>query len=233
MPYHGNRSKFMIWSDLHLYAHYIGPNPSVPFNEKSAMPSVDPSSFVGPFSCVIGDVTIQKNVFIAPNVSIRADEGFPFLICQNTNLQDGVIVHGLLEGRVTEGGKEYSVYIGSNVTCAHGCIVHGPCKLENNVFIGFGAIIYNAIVGEGSYISINALVTGGVKIPPGRFVPPGTIVDSQARANALGPVPKSQKDFAQEVQHVNQTFPTAYLLMFGYARCSCGLACDPKTLLRN
>lgn len=151
---------------INLYAHYIGPNPAVPFNEKSVAPNIDPTSFVGPFSSVIGDVTIEKNCFIAPNVSIRADKGFPFFIGQCTNLQDGAILHGLLKGRVCVDGKEYSIHIGRNVSCTHGCIVHGPCRLGNNVFVGFNAIILDAVVGEGSYISTKAYVTGGVRIAP-------------------------------------------------------------------
>jgi carbonic anhydrase/acetyltransferase-like protein (isoleucine patch superfamily) len=211
---------------LNLFAHFIGPNPKTSFNPKSVMPSVDPTSFVGPFSVIIGDVTIGRNVFIAPNVSIRADEGTPFHIGSNTNIQDGVILHGLKDGRVIVNDRKFSIYIGEKVSCTHGCIIHGPCKLGNNVFVGFHAIILNAIIGEGSYISTNALVTGGVRLAPNRFVPAGAIIDTQAKADGLGPVPENDKEFALEVQHVNQEFPSAYSLMFGSVRCSCGLACD-------
>jgi carbon dioxide concentrating mechanism protein CcmM len=215
---------------INLYVNFIGPNPRTSFNPESIAPSIDPSSFVGPFSTVIGDVTIRKNVFIAPNVSIRADEGTPFHIGSDTNIQDGVILHGLRDGRVCVEGREFSIFIGNKVSCAHGCIVHGPCKLENHVFIGFNAIVYNAIVGEGSYISTNALVTGGVVIAPNRFVPQGSIIDTQIEADALRPVPTSQEEFANEVLHVNREFPAAYSLMFGSIRCSCGLACDHPSL---
>lgn len=217
---------------VNMFARFIGPNPSVSFNPDSVSPTIDPTSFVGPFSSVIGEVTIEGNVFIAPNVSIRADEGFPFFIGKNTNLQDGVILHGLAERRVCVDGKAYSIHIGKNVSCTHGCIVHGPCRLEDNVFVGFQAIVLNAVVGSGTYISPKALVTDGVKIAPDRFVPPGAIVDTQAKADALGPVPRSKREFAEEVQHVNQEFPAAYLLQFGSKRCSCGLAYDPEKLLK-
>src|SRR4051812_43448970 len=103
---------------VNVYAHFIGPNPVTSFNPKSINPSIDPTSFVGPFSTVIGDVTIRKNVFIAPNVSIRADEGTPFYIGSNTNIQDGVILHGLRDARVIVDGKKYSIFIGKNVSCA-------------------------------------------------------------------------------------------------------------------
>ncbi len=214
---------------INLYTHFIGPNPVTSFNPESIAPSIDHTSFVGPFSTIIGDVTIRKNVFIAPNVSIRADEGTPFHIGSNTNIQDGVILHGLKDGRVCVDDREFSIYIGDKVSCTHGCIIHGPCKLGNHVFVGFNAIVFNAIVGEGSYISTNALVTDGVIIEPHRFVPPGSIIDTQTKADALRPVPASKEEFAEEVIHVNQEFPSAYSLLFGSIRCSCGLACDPAS----
>ena len=139
-------------------------------------------------------------------MSVRADEGFPFFIGRNTNLQDGVIVHGLLTGRVVVDGKPYSVYIGRNVSCAHGCLVHGPCRLGDNVFVGFDAIVFDAVVGAGSFVSAGAFVTDGVRIAPERFVPPVALINTQYKADALGPVSRSQMEFAEEVQHATGNF---------------------------
>ena len=211
---------------FNLNAHFIAPNPPTLINPKSICPCIHSTAYVGPFSSVIGDVTIGENVFIAPNVSIRADEGTPFYIGSHTNIQDGVILHGLQYGRVLHNGTEYSIYIGNEVSCTHGCIIHGPCKLEDRVFIGFHSIVLNAVIGEGSYISTNALVTGGIRVGRNRYVPSGAIIETQDQADALGPVPESQEEFAEEVQHVNQQFPSAYSFQFGATRCSCGLACD-------
>lgn len=215
---------------FNINAHFIAPNPRTTFNPKSIRPYIDSSAYVGPFSSIIGNVNIGENVFIAPNVSIRADEGFPFFIDSFTNIQDGVILHGLEHGRVMKGNKEYSIYIGKHVSCTHGCIIHGPCKIGDFVFVGFHSIILNAIIGDGCYISHNAFVTGGINVGAGRFIPTGAIIDTQAKADRLGPVPQSQIEFAQEVQHVNNEFPEAYSLMFGTIRCSCGLSCNPDTL---
>ncbi|MDF2944332.1 MAG: Carbonate dehydratase [Herbinix sp.] len=224
------RGKIRPKGSFNINAHFIAPNPRTSFNIKSIRPLIDTTAYVGPFSSIIGDVTIGKNVFIAPNVSIRADEGTPFFIDSCTNIQDGVILHGLVNGRVMEGNIEYSIFIGKHVSCAHGCIIHGPCKIGDNVFIGFHSIVLNAIIGTCCYISHNALVTGGIKVAPNRFVPAGAIIDTQAKADMLRPVPQSQEEFAQEVQHINNEFPDAYSLMFGATKCSCGLSCDPATL---
>lgn len=215
-----------------INAHFIAPNPPTSMDKEAVCPCVHPTAYVGPFSSVIGDVTVGGDVFIAPLVSVRADEGTPFFIGEDSNLQDGVILHGLAHGRVIVAGKEYSIFIGRRVSCAHGCIIHGPCLLGDDVFVGFNAIVFNAAVGRGSYISTGALVTGGVRIAEKRFVPPGMMVDTQQQADALPAVPKDQSEFAKEVIHVNTEFPSAYSLMFGATRCSCGLACDPCTIGR-
>ncbi|HUW65486.1 MAG TPA: carbonate dehydratase [Spirochaetia bacterium] len=211
---------------INLFAHFIGPNPPTTFNPVSSYPCIDPTAFVGPFSSVIGDVTIGANVFIAANATIRADEGTPFFIGPNSNIQDGVILHGLHEGRVVVHGKRFSIYIGKEVTCAHGCIIHGPCKLGDRVFVGFNATILNAVIGEGSFVSTGAVVTDGVRIARNRFVPLGALIDTQQKADALGPVPPDREEFAREVQHINAEFPAAYAVTFGTTRCSCGIACD-------
>lgn len=127
---------------------------------------------------MIGDVTIKNNVYVAPNVSIRADEGTPFYIGSNTNPQDGVILHGLLNKFVCIDGKRYSIYIGNEVSIAHRALIHGPCYIGNKTFVGFKSIVYNAVIGEGLFISYNAVVTNGVCIPANRFVPPGANIDT-------------------------------------------------------
>lgn len=205
---------------------FIGPSPITSFNPVPHYPKIDKTAFISQFSSVIGDVTLRNNVFVAPNVSIRADEGTPFYIGTSTNLQDGVILHGLLNKRVTIGDQSYSIFIGNEVTIAHRALVHGPCYIGDKTFVGFNAIVYNAIVGQGSFLSNNAVVTNEVRLAPNRFVPPGALIDSQEKADALSTVPNDSKEFAYEVQKVNQEFPASYHLLFGKSRCSCGIAFD-------
>lgn len=205
---------------------FISQSPITSFNPVPHYPKIDKTSFISQFSSVIGDVAIRNNVYVAPNVSIRADEGTPFYIGENTNLQDGVILHGLLSRKISVGEKGYSIFIGNEVSIAHRALVHGPCYIGDKVFVGFNSIVYNAIVGKGSFISYNAVVTNGVRITPNRFVPPGAHIDSQEKADRLSPVPKDSKEFAYEVQKVNQEFPSSYHLLFGKNRCSCGFAFD-------
>lgn len=203
---------------------FISPNPKTSFNPDQICPTIDKTAFISPFTSVIGDVTVKKNVYVAPLVSIRADEGTPFYIGSNTNLQDGVILHGLLNRYVRVDDHEYSIFIDKEVSVAHGALIHGPCYIGRKVFVGFKAIIYNAYVGSGSFIGYNAVVTNGVHVAKKRFVPPGAYIDSQKKADALPRVPTDAKEFAREVQRVNHEFPASYHLLFGDCRCSCGVA---------
>jgi carbonic anhydrase len=219
-----NNQGYQNWP-LNLYSYYIGYNPPTSVNPYPRFPSIHSSAFLSPFTFVVGDVTIQKNTYVGPFVSIRADEGTPFYIGSHSNLQDGVILHGLKNKYFEKNSKKYSIYIGNRVSCAHGALVHGPCLVDDDVFIGFKAIVYNAIIGEGSFISSGAVVTNGVKLKPNSFVPPGANIDSQEKANVLGTVPETEEEFAIAVQRVNSEFPAAYSLYFGKNKCSCGLAC--------
>lgn len=205
---------------------FVGYNPITSINPYLKFPQIASTVFLSPFTFIIGDITIQDNVYVAPFVSIRADEGTPFFIGSNTNIQDGVIFHGLKKQFVKINNRNYSIYIGRRVTCAHNSIVHGPCHVEDDVFIGFQSTVFNAHIGHGTFISSGAVVTNGVTLRSNSFVPPGASIDTQEKADKLPSVPIDKEEFAKSVQTVNQEFPTSYTLLFGKNRCSCGLSCS-------
>jgi carbon dioxide concentrating mechanism protein CcmM len=90
---------------------YNIPAPPTPWSQQLVEPAIDPSVYIHPLTNVIGDVRIGTQVHIAPGVSIRVDEGMPFYIGANVNIQDGVVIHGLEQGRVTgDDGEPYSVF---------------------------------------------------------------------------------------------------------------------------
>lgn len=208
---------------VNSFSYYIGENPSTTSIPLSTFPKINPSAFIGPFSSVIGDVTIDDNVFVGCNVTIRADEGSPFYIGKNSNLQDGVILHGTEKGKVFMNDKLYSIYISNDVSCAHGSLIHGPCLIKNNVFVGFNSIVYNAIVGKNCFIGLQAVVTGKVTIPDNRSIPSGSIIDTQEKANALAEVTQSEIDFANSVLFINKQFPGSYPLTLNCCCCNSNL----------
>ncbi|WP_414583539.1 ribulose bisphosphate carboxylase small subunit [Scytonema sp. PCC 10023] len=185
--------------------------PPTPWSRSLAEPKIHETAFIHPFSNVIGDVEIGANVIVAPGTSIRADEGTPFHIGESTNLQDGVVVHGLEQGRVIgDNQNEYSVWIGSNASITHMALIHGPAYVGDNCFIGFRSTVFNARVGAGCIVMMHALIQD-VEIPPGKYVPSGAIITNQQQADRLPDVQAQDKQFAHHVIGINQALRSGYL----------------------
>ncbi|MBF2007586.1 ribulose bisphosphate carboxylase small subunit [Chlorogloeopsis fritschii PCC 9212] len=185
--------------------------PPTPWSKNLAEPRIDPSAFVHSFSHVIGDVKIEANVIVAPGTSIRADEGTPFFIGENTNIQDGVVIHGLEKGRIIgDDQQEYSVWVGSNSCITHMALIHGPCYIGDDCFIGFRSTVFNARVGAGCIVMMHALIQD-VEIPPGKYVPSGAIITTQQQADRLPDVQTEDKQFAHHVVGINQALRAGYL----------------------
>ena len=132
--------------------------------------------------------------------------------------------------KFTVNNKQYSIYIGNEVSIAHGALIHGPCVVGNNTFIGFNAIIFNSIVEYGCYIDLGAIVTNGVRISANSYVPVGAIIDTQEKADALTKVSEDNENFAKGVVQTNIELSQAYSLKFGDTTCSCGVHCNSNTL---
>ena len=49
-----------------------------------------------------------------------------------------------------------------------------------------------------------------MKLVDGKFVPHGALVDTQEKADLLGPVPESLRHFNEEVVEVNREFAKGY-----------------------
>ncbi|MEB3164703.1 MAG: ribulose bisphosphate carboxylase small subunit [Prochlorothrix sp.] len=199
-------------------AGYSFAAPPTPWSRDLAEPQIHESAYVHSFSNVIGDVRIGENVLIAPGTSIRADEGAPFHIGSSTNIQDGVVIHGLEQGRVLgDDQKEYSVWIGEGSSITHKALIHGPAYVGNECFIGFRSTVFNARVGRGCIVMMHALIQD-VEIPPGKYVPSGAVITSQQQADRLPDVRPEDKEFAHHVVGINEA------LLAGY-HCAQSTAC--------
>ena len=185
--------------------------PPTPWSRNLAEPQIHQTAYIHHFSNIIGDVIVSPNVIISPGTSIRADEGTPFYIGENTNIQDGVVIHGLEQDRVIGDDKrDYSVWIGNNVCITHMALIHGPAYVGNDCFIGFRSTVFNAKVGAGCIIMMHALIEN-VEIPPGKYVPSGAIITTQQQANRLPDVQADDKQFAHHVVGINQALRAGYL----------------------
>ncbi|MBE9169298.1 ribulose bisphosphate carboxylase small subunit [Pleurocapsales cyanobacterium LEGE 06147] len=184
--------------------------PPTPWSKDLAEPQIDESAYVHSFSNLIGDVKVGANVLIAPGTSIRADEGTPFYIGESTNIQDGVVIHGLEKGRVIgDDGKEYSVWIGKDTCITHMALIHGPAYVGDECFIGFRSTVFNAKVGNGCIVMMHALIQD-VEIPPGKYVPSGAVIVNQQQADRLPDVQENDRAFAHHVVEINEALLAGY-----------------------
>jgi len=123
-------------------------------------PEIDESSYIHETAEVIGKVKIGKDVSVWCQAVIRGDVE-EIIIGEETNLQDGVLVH-------TDHG--FPTVLGNGITVGHGVVLHG-CKIGNNCLIGMGAIILSgAEIGENSIIGAGSVITQNKKIPEGSLV---------------------------------------------------------------
>jgi SulP family sulfate permease len=175
-----------------------------------------PTSYVHDKASVIGDVVLGDHVNVAASASVRADEGTPFFIGSNSNIQDGVVIHALKDRYVQVGSEEWAVYVGRNVSMAHDALVHGPCYVGDNTFIGFKAVVHDSVVGERCFIGIGSVVVG-VEIPDGKFVPHGRIIDSPAKVKELPEVTEAHMHFNEDVVEVNRGLAAAYHVTQGHS----------------
>jgi len=109
---------------------------------------------------VLGDVTLGDRSSIWYNAVLRGDIN-RIVVGHHTNIQDNAVLHL---------ADEYPCIVGNHVTVGHSAIVHA-CKVGDEVLVGMGAVILDgAVVGKQSLIGAKALVTQGMKIPPGSLV---------------------------------------------------------------
>lgn len=184
--------------------------PPTPWSKNLAEPQIDETACVHSFSNLVGDVKVGAKVLIAPGTSIRADEGTPFYIGDETNIQDGVIIHGLEKGKVIgDDSKEYSVWIGSQTNITHMALIHGPAYIGDGCFIGFRSTVFNARIGQGCVVMMHALIQN-VEIPPGKFVPSGMVVTNQEQADQLPDVQDQDQAYSQHFVEITGAVNSGY-----------------------
>ncbi len=82
---------------------WVAPNVPTTFNPHVVEPIIARTAHIHPLAAVIGSVTIGELIVVAPGASVRGDEGQHIFVGDKSNVQDGVIIHGL---ETFEGGHE-------------------------------------------------------------------------------------------------------------------------------
>jgi carbonic anhydrase len=220
---------------IFIYHKYIIEKPHIletgnnSFTSQISRPSLDTKTdYIHPTASIIGKVFIGHRVFVSPQASIRGDEGTPIYIGNKANIQDGVVIHALeteehgetIKNHLLEEHKlhkKFAVYIGNKVSLAHQSQVHGPAIIEDNTFIGMQAFVFNSVIEENCVIEPAAVVIG-VHIPKNHYVKAGSIINSQALADALPLISEDYeyKNINKAVVNVNSQLATTYNKKYGY-----------------
>jgi len=121
-------------------------------------PKFGENCFLADNAVVIGEVIMGNNCTVWFNAVVRGDVN-SITIGDNSNVQDGAVIHGTYQKSKT--------VIGKNVSIAHNAVVHG-CTVEDNVLIGMGAIIMDdAVIGSNSVIAAGAIILPKTIVEPG------------------------------------------------------------------
>ncbi len=175
-------------------------------NPKGDRPEIAESAFIDPTAIVCGRVIVEDDVFVGPYAVIRADETDsngdmePIRIGRGTNIQDGVVIHSKSGAAVT---------IGADASIAHRAIVHGPCVIEDRVFVGFNTVLFNCFVGAGAVIRHNSVVEG-CRLPARFHVPSTTTIRSDSDLDGVPQVTIDETAFSEDVAATNVGLARGY-----------------------
>jgi carbonic anhydrase/acetyltransferase-like protein (isoleucine patch superfamily) len=115
----------------------------LPVKDKS--PAWGSDCFIAENATIVGDVQMGDKCSVWFNAVIRGDVNY-IKIGNNTNIQDGVVIHGTYLKAATN--------IGNYVSIGHNALVHG-CTLKDHSLVGMGAIVMDGAVVE-EYVIIGA-----------------------------------------------------------------------------
>ena len=121
------------------------------------VPDIHPSAFIHPEAVVIGAVTIGAQASIWPAAVLRADFG-RIVVGARTSIQDGTVVHT---------SPDWPTLIGADCVVGHNAHLEGAV-IEDHCLIGsMSTCLQRVVIGQGSLVGANALVTEGTIAPPG------------------------------------------------------------------
>jgi carbonic anhydrase/acetyltransferase-like protein (isoleucine patch superfamily) len=116
---------------------------------RNVYPEIGLNCFLAENCTIVGDVVIGKNCSVWFNAVIRGDVN-SIRIGDNTNVQDGAVIHCTYQKAAT--------IIGNNVSIGHNALVHG-CKIYDYVLIGMGAIVMDhAVINEFCIIAAGSII---------------------------------------------------------------------------
>lgn len=131
---------------------------------KGIQPEIGISTYIDESSVLVGDITLGADSSVWPLVAARGDVNY-IKIGARTNIQDGSVLHVTRKSTGNPNGNP--LIIGDDVTVGHKCMLHG-CTLGNRILVGMGAIVMDgAVVEDDVFIGAGALVTPNKRLESG------------------------------------------------------------------
>ncbi|WP_395339057.1 gamma carbonic anhydrase family protein [Ningiella sp. W23] len=169
---------------------------------KGVTPSFDESVYIHQSAVIVGDVAVDANASIWPLVAARGDVNV-IRIGARTNIQDGTVLHVTRKSDKHPDG--FPLIIGDDVTVGHKCMLHG-CRLGSRILVGMGAIVMDGV-----------LVQDDVFIGAGALVPPNKVLES-GHLYVGNPVKKIRKLHPDEFAFLKQSAKNYVALKDDYLR---------------
>jgi carbonic anhydrase/acetyltransferase-like protein (isoleucine patch superfamily) len=141
-------------------------------------PRLGKNVFIAKSATVIGNVTLGAHSSVWYGAVLRGDIN-RIVVGHHSNVQDNAVLHL---------ADDFACVLGNWVTVGHGAIVHA-CRVGDEVLVGMGAVILDgAVIGQQTIIGARALITQGIKIPPGSLVlgAPAKVVRKLTREERAG-----------------------------------------------
>lgn len=155
-------------------------------------PVIGEGSWIADNATVIGRVILGRNVSIWYNSVLRGDND-PVTIGDNSNIQDGCVLH-------TDHGVPLT--LGANVTIGHMVMLHG-CTIGDGTLIGINAVVLNeARIGRDCLIGAKTLIPEGRDIPDRSLVvgTPGRIIRTLTDEEVI----RTRHGAASYVRHLSE-----------------------------
>ncbi len=151
-------------------------------------PTVGDQAYIDDSAIIIGNVSIGSDVSVWPLTVIRGDVN-SISIGNNTNIQDGSVLHVTHDGPYDYNRGGYALTIGNNITVGHNVILHG-CTIEDNCLIGMGSTIMDGVV-----IKPNTIIGAGSLVSPGKQLDEGCLYVGR-------PVKKVRELSSEEIESI-------------------------------
>ncbi|MEX1192157.1 MAG: gamma carbonic anhydrase family protein [Brumimicrobium sp.] len=155
---------------------------------RGVTPKIAKDVWLADNATIVGDVIIESGCSIWFSTVVRGDVN-SIRIGENSNIQDGVVIHCTYEKTKTS--------IGSNVSIGHNAIVHG-CQIEDNALVGMGAIVMDNV-----YIPSNVIIAAGAVVLENTVCEPNSIY---AGIPAKKVKELSKELFENEIQRIAKNY---------------------------